>query len=152
MHGVPQAFSSRQDQTSYFCPSNACQQPYSGTPVLTEAHHTNVRLNPRSHYKSNGRFKSDICMVCCRLSARVRIKHQTFALITHASNLIQERLFRPRHTIQMSDLIHAAASNEMGSLSQTFSRCATGFSFEAGFTVQFELSIRFEYFFQERLF
>ena len=90
-------------------------------------------------------LKSDICMVCRRLSARVRIKHRTFALLTHASDLIQERLFRPRHTIQMSDLIHAAATSGMGSLSQTFSGCAAGFSLEAGVNVQFALSIRFGY-------
>ena len=47
----------------------------------------------------------------------------------------------------MSDLIHEAASNGMGSLSQTFSRCAAGLSLEAGFNVQLALSIRFEYFF-----
>ena len=85
----------------------------------------------------DGRFKSDICMVCRRLSARVRIKHRTFALLMHASNLIQERLFRPRHSIQMSDLIHAAASDGMGSLSQTFSRCAAGFSLRAGSDIEF---------------
>ena len=106
-----------------------------------------LRYPMATHCDWDGRFKSDICMVCCRLPARVRIKHRTFALLMHASNLIQERLFRPRHTIRMSDLIHAAASNGMGSLSQTFSRCAAGSSLEAGFNVQLELSIRFEYFF-----
>ena len=143
MHGVPQAFSSSRDQTSNFCYSNARKQPYSGTPVLTEAHHTNVRLNPHSRFKWDGRFKSDIFTVCRRLFALSWVQRPICGLHQVRICFFQERLFRSRRTIQTSDLIHAATTNGMGGLSQTFARCAAGFLLEAAFNIQFVHSNRF---------
>ena len=197
---MPQAFSSSQDQTSNFCCSNTCKQPYSGTSVLTEAHHTNVRLTPRSHSKWDGRFKSDICTVCRRLFAQSGIQHPICALrqvricfsakpvLTQAHHTnarlnprshytwdgrlksdicpvcrrlyAQSGLQHPMCALQQVRIsfsgfpvsteahhtngrVNAATTNRMGGLSQTFAWCAAGFLLEMDFDIEFVISNRF---------